>query len=205
MDQSVKRIGIIQTNMANSHTIGYKSIHPDSVIFSEVLSDVFRDEAQGALMSTGQKLDLALTKASAYFLVEGTDGKPERTRDGQFHINKDGNIVDFQDRELVVLDKKIDSPDYADMAKAGDIKINPEGHILVNGNFVGRIALDYEAQMPGEKVFVVQGKLESSNVDLSSNITKILQVKRHIDTVQNMLSMELGVDKALIETYGRNV
>jgi flagellar basal body rod protein FlgG len=59
--------------------------------------------------------------------------------------------------------------------------------------------------MPGDRVFVLQGKLETSNVDLQANITKIMQIKRHIDTVQSMLSMELGVDKALIETYGRNV
>jgi flagellar basal body rod protein FlgG len=59
--------------------------------------------------------------------------------------------------------------------------------------------------MPGERAFVLQGKLETSNVDLQENIVKIMQVKRHIDTVQGMLSMELGIDKALIETYGRNV
>ncbi|MDA0771658.1 MAG: hypothetical protein O3C63_01815 [Cyanobacteria bacterium] len=204
MDQSVKRIGIIQTNIANSHTVGFKSIHPDSVMFSDVMSDVFRDEEQGVLEKTNHKLDLALTKAGAYFMVEGPDGKPERTRDGQFHLNRDGKIVDIQDRELVVLDQQINKPEYAELAKGGNIKINQNGHIHVNGTFIGRIAIDYEAQ-PGEKVHVMQGSLETSNVDLSSNVTKILQVKRHIDTVQNVLSMQLGVDKALIETYGRNL
>ena len=75
----------------------------------------------------------------------------------------------------------------------------------VNGDYIGRIAVDYQSKMPGDRVFVLQGKLETSNVDLQANITKIMQIKRHIDTVQSMLSMELGVDKALIETYGRNI
>ncbi|MDD9898620.1 MAG: hypothetical protein OXU45_06435 [Candidatus Melainabacteria bacterium] len=205
MDQSTRRIGIVQTNLANAKTIGFKSIHPDSVMFSSVLDEAFRDEEQGVLMKTGQKLDLALSKAGAYFLVEGKDGKPAKTRDGQFHLNEDGKIVDFQDRELVILDKQIDKPEYELLAKGGDIMIDQNGHINVNGSFIGRIAVEYEATTPGDRVFVVQGQLETSNVDLSSNITKIMQIKRHIDTVQSVLSMELGVDKALIETYGRNV
>jgi len=67
MNSSVRRIGIIQTNLENVHTVGFKSIHPDSVLFSDTLKDVFRDESQGAYLPTEQNLDLALTSETAFF------------------------------------------------------------------------------------------------------------------------------------------
>ena len=205
MEQSIRRIGIIQTNLENVNTVSFKTIHPESVMFSDVMGDVFRDESQGVLAKTNQKLDLALTRAEAFFLVDGEDGQPVRTRDGQFNFDKKGNIVDSQGRELVILDKQIDSPGWKALPEGGNLAIDQNGAMRVNGDYIGRIAVDYQSKMPGDRVFVLQGKLETSNVDLQANITKIMQIKRHIDTVQSMLSMELGVDKALIETYGRNI
>lgn len=205
MESSVRRIGIIQTNLENVHTVGFKSIHPDSVLFSDTLRDVFRDESQGSFLPTEQKLDLALSLPTAFFLVEGEDG-PVRSRDGQFHINDKGKIVDTQNRELVILNQNPEKEIGEAIIKGGDVKVDRDGNIRINGDLHGRVAIDYSSkQMPGERAFVLQGKLETSNVDLQENIVKIMQVKRHIDTVQGMLSMELGVDKALVETYGRNV
>lgn len=204
MSKSVRRIGIAQTNMENVNTVGFKNVHADSVLFSETLQDVFRDERQGAFMSTGRDLDLALSKEGAYFLVEGEDG-PLRTRDGQFHVNADKKIVDVQGRELVILDQKPDALVSEYVIQGAQIQIDKHGLIRADGDLVGRVAVDYDSKGPGDEALVVQGKLEASNVDLQENIVKLLQVKRHIDTVQGMISMNLSVDKALVETYGRNV
>lgn len=205
MEKSIRRIGIIQTNLDNVSTVGFKSIHPESVLFTDVLGEVMRDESQGVLAKTNQKLDLALTRAEAFFLVDDENGNAVKTRDGQFHIDKQGEIVDHLGRHLVILDKQINSPAWKSISTSGNISIDQNGKIQVDGEYVGRVAIDYQAKMPGDRAFVLQGRLETSNVDLQENITKIMQVKRHIDTVQSMISMELGVDKALIETYGRNV
>lgn len=204
MQHSIKRIGIIQTNMENFNTVGFKSVLPDSVLFSETLKDVFRDESQGAFMPTQQKLDLAISRADAFFLVEGEDG-PVRSRDGQFHVNKEGKIVDIQNRELVILDRHLEKPIEESYVTGKDLEIDKHGVIRIDGEVYGRIAIDYESKGPGDTAYVLQGKLEASNVDLQENIVKLMQVKRHIDTVQGILSMELNVDKTLIETYGRNI
>lgn len=204
MQHSIKRIGIIQTNMQNFNTVGFKSVLPDSVLFSETLKDVFRDESQGAFMPTQEKLDLALSNPEAFFLVEGEDG-PVRSRDGQFHINEEGKIVDVQQRELVILDQDPEKPIASAYARGADLEIDKNGLVRIDGDVFGRIAIDFESKGPGDQAFVLQGKLEASNVDLQENIVKLMQVKRHIDTVQGVLSMELTVDKALVETYGRNV
>ena len=204
MSTSVRRIGIVQTNMENVNTVGFKTVHGDSVLFSDTLRDVFRDETQGGYMTTDQKLDVALSKEGAYFLVEGEDG-PLRTRDGQFHVNADKKIVDVQEREVVILDQKPDKSVAEYVIKGAEIIIEKNGLIRADGDLVGRLAIDYDSKGPGDEAHVLQGKLEASNVDLQENIVKLLQVKRHIDTVQGMISMNLSVDKALVETYGRNV
>jgi len=205
MQSSIKRIGIIQNNLDNVNTVSFKSIHPDSVLFSDTLRDVFRDENQGAFLQTQEQLDIALNKPTAFFLVEGADG-PERTRDGQFHITADRRIVDCQDRDLVILDQDPNKTVADYVADGVSLDIDKHGVIRADGVYAGKLAIDYSAPLaPGDKAQVLQGRLEASNVDLQANITKLLQVKRHIDSIQGILSMELGVDKALIETYGRNV
>ena len=204
MTKSVKRIGIVQSNLDNVNTVGFKSVHPDSVLFSDTLKDVFRDERQGAFTPTGRELDLALNKEGAYFLVEGEDG-PERSRDGQFHVSPEKKIVDIQNRELVILEQNPEKPVSEYVIKGIPIEVDKHGLVRADGGVVGRIAVEYDSKGPGDEAHVLQGKLEASNVDLQENIVKLLQVKRHIDNIQGVLSMELNVDKALVETYGRNV
>ena len=125
MSKSVRRIGIVQTNMENVNTVGFKNVHGDSVLFSETLKDVFGDESQGAFTTTEQSLDLALTKEGAFFLVEGKDGAL-RTRDGQFHVNADKKIVDVQGRELVILDQKVEKPVAEYIIKGSEIEIDKQ-------------------------------------------------------------------------------
>lgn len=204
INQSVRRIGLIQDNIENAQTVGYKSVYSDSVLFADTMKQVFRDDSQGSFVPTNEKLDLALSKSNAFFLVEGPEG-PLRTRDGQFHISSDKKIVDVQGRELVILDQDPEKPAAEYFVNNSDIDIDKKGIIRADGLKIGRVVVDYQSKGPGDVAFVIQGKLEASNVDIQENVTKMLQVKRHIDTVQGMLSMELSVDKALIETYGRNI
>lgn len=202
MNSGIKRLGVINSNIENVNTIGYKSINPDSVLFSDVLKGAFRDEEQGDLMKTNEKLDLALDKSNAYFLVEGENG-PEKVRDGRFHINEEGKVVNVEGKELVILDT---NGEGLDLHKVEEYTINQKGEIYISNNFLGRIPVHYEGNVrPGEEAKILQGHLESSNVDLSQNIVSIMQTRRHIDTLQNILAMEMVIDKSLLESYGRNV
>lgn len=201
MHSSIQRIGIIQTNLENVNTVGYKAINPDSVLFSDMLKDMFRDDEQGSLISTKRPLDLALSGEDAYFLIEGMNGV-ERTRDGQFHINPEGKIVNHEGKELVILDKQ--DPDLK-INSGQNVEINNEGQIRVDDVLLGRIAVDYENKQPGYRAYISQGKLEVSNVDIQENLMKIVQVKRHVDTLQGVMVMGLAADKSIVETYGKNV
>lgn len=201
MNSSIRRLGVINTNLQNMNTVAYKQINPDSVMFGDMLKEMFRDDERGPLINTGRKLDLAIDKPNAYFLVEGENG-PERIRDGSFHIDAQGKIVNPEGKELVILDT---DGAALNLHQTEDIQVNTEGKIFANGNLVGRVAIDYDNKMPGEIAYVLQGQLEGSNVNLLENTMHISQTKRHLDTMQNILAMDLQGEKGLIEGYGRNV
>ncbi len=202
MNSSIKKIGVLQMNLDNVDTIGFKAVNPDAVMFSETLSEMFRDKSMGELMHTGRTLDLSLSSENAYFLVEAEDG-PERVRNGSFFMNKEGLIVDRQGRELVVLDRNVDED--IKLHKSSNIEINPKGEILADGKYFGRIAIDYDNRRPGEVAYVSQGNLESSNVDINTTFMSMVQIKRHVDTLQGILAMEMVLDKSIMETYGKSV
>ena len=179
MQSSVKRLGILQGNLQHVDTVAYKAVNPDSVLFSELMQDMFRDESQGELMETGRSLDMALTSKNAFFLLEGENG-PERTRVGNFYLDRNGTIVSHDGKELVVLDKTTEDIKLQDSA---DIQISPKGEILVSGELYGRIAIDYDHRKAGEVAYIAQGKLETSNVDTNTTFMNIIQIKRHVDTL----------------------
>lgn len=204
LNSTIKRIGLLQSNLDNVDTVAYKAINPDSVLFSDMMHDMIRDESQGELVETGRNFDLGLSHEKAFFMVEGANG-PERTRDGNFHLNNEGKLVNFEGKELVILDKENAEIGLDQMYKTNNIRFDKEGRLFIKNNYAGRIAMDMVDAKPGERAYILQGKVEASNVDVSHNFTTMMSLKRHVDTVSNAMSMEMAMDKSLVETYGRNV
>ena len=206
MQETEQRLGLlIKNNIKHANTVGFKSVFTNSILLDPEGSVNFRDESQGVNISTpNSPLNMALDGENAFFLIEGPNG-PERTRDGRFHLNKDGEIVNYKGQELVILDRPTDLETRGMIKHNEDVKINRFGEIRVQGKFLGRVAIDYHKRMPGEYAQVLQGHLEMSNVNMEDNIMKVVELKRHYESLQNMMAMNLSVEKSLIDTYGRNV
>ena len=112
-------IEIAGDNIANVNTVGFKrtranfgdvikesleSSGPSSGIGSgSVLLGVSRMYAQGAMVGTGNNLDLAISGAG-FFVVNVNSGVDDvalaYTRAGQFHIDKDGFVVNESNHRL---------------------------------------------------------------------------------------------------------
>lgn len=206
MEETEERLGLlIKNNIKHANTIGFKSVFTNSIMLDPEGSANFRNESQGVNIKTpNAPLNMAIDGKNAFFLVEGKDG-PERTRDGRFRLNEDGNIVNFKGQELVVLNRPTDLDIRDSIKYTEDIKINRFGEIRVKGKFYGKVAIDYHKRLPGEYAQILQGHLEQSNVNLEDNIMKVVELKRHYESLQNMMAMNLAVEKSLIDTYGRNV
>ncbi|WP_153109230.1 flagellar hook protein FlgE [Propionivibrio limicola] len=114
LNASSKALDVVGNNVANSSTVGFKS---SSAHFADVyaaslggggasqvgigtaLSSVFQQFTQGNITTTNNTLDVAIN-GSGYYVVS-RDGTDAYTRNGQFHLDNEGYIVNDQDYKLL--------------------------------------------------------------------------------------------------------
>lgn len=109
-------LGVVSDNIANANTIGFKRARAD---FQDMVASAGKAELiqvgagsrlgavetmwkQGALLSTEAATDLALS-GEGFFVVNGTASGVTGdfyTRAGQFHLDKDGFLVNVDDLKL---------------------------------------------------------------------------------------------------------
>ena len=111
-------IAVIGDNIANMNTVGFKgsrpvfadmlhqtilgSAGPSQVGQGSAVAGVERLHQQGALLGTGVTTDVAVG-GEGMFLLKGEQGGEERTfytRNGQFHIDHDGYLVNVNNLNL---------------------------------------------------------------------------------------------------------
>ncbi|MTD94797.1 flagellar basal-body rod protein FlgG [Hyphomicrobium sp. xq] len=172
---------------------------------------------QGALTSTGNKLDLAIN-GRGWFQIEGASGETFYTRAGSFNKNAEGQIV--------TIDGNLLTPQITVPAETTEIVVNESGEVfaLTSGqttmqslgqitlaNFANDAGLEalggnlYQETtasgspvvgVPGDPSFgtVEQGYLELSNVDPVKEITELI-------TAQRSYEMNSKVIQAVDEMY----
>ena len=198
MLNKLKMIKSVASNISNAGTSGYKREIPESVNFKSILNEVvIRDQEQGPLKKTGNKLDIAV-EGNAYILVESENG-PVPTRDGKLGFNDKGSLVTHDGHEVIIVEKT-DKP--ISLAKESDIRINENGEIFAGTERYGRIAMKI---MDNSPVKIYQGFVEGSNVNLMNEMVSMSLVFRSFEASEKALGMEASLDKELIEKYGRNV
>ena len=114
LNASSSGLDAIGNNVANSSTVGYKgsNAHFSSVYAASLnggagsqvgigatVSSVFQQFTQGNITTTANSLDLAIN-GGGFFKVS-RDSAASYTRNGQFHTNKDGYIVNDQGYQLL--------------------------------------------------------------------------------------------------------
>jgi flagellar basal-body rod protein FlgG len=174
--------------------------------------------SQGALSSTGNKLDLALN-GRGWFQIEDVNGDTLYTRAGAFNKNAQG--------EIVTLDGNVLQPGITIPQDATEITVNETGEVfarigtqttlqslgqLTLANFANDAGLEplggnlYRETpasgnpvlgLPGDPSFatVQQGYLELSNVDPVKEITELI-------TAQRSYEMNSKVIQAVDSMYG---
>jgi len=172
---------------------------------------------QGALTSTGNKLDLAIN-GRGWFQIEGATGETFYTRAGSFNKNAEGQIV--------TIDGNLLTPQITVPADTTEIVVNESGEVfaltstqttmqslgqITLANFANDAGLEalggnlYQETtasgspvvgVPGDPSFgtVEQGYLELSNVDPVKEITELI-------TAQRSYEMNSKVIQAVDEMY----
>ncbi|MCI5047842.1 MAG: flagellar hook-basal body complex protein [Aquisalinus sp.] len=222
----LKELNTIANNIANADTAGYKR---EGALFTEYIAAAGRDDpslsigrlgahfadlSQGEFNKTGGTFDVAI-QGEGFFLI-GTPGGERLSRAGHFMttaegtlVNPDGfSVLDDAGGEIQI------PPEVAQIAIAGD------GTISADGNALGRLGVVTAAPenlvregsnlwraeggyKPVEERTVLQGFIESSNVDPVSEIARLIEVQRNYETGQKIFEQEDERISQVIQTVSR--
>ncbi len=209
-----ENMDIIAQNVANVNTPGYRA---QNMIFSEYIQDprymkedvaMVLDYGQyqmtdpGSLKQTDNPLDIALVGNG--FLGITTPSGVQYTRAGNLTMDAEGilrnargmPVADDGGGEITIprgakeisIDKKgVVSTDQGQIAQLMIVEFENYQNVNPTGNGLYKAEED---PIPAEKTVVLQGKLEGSNVQAVVEMTRMIDVLREYQAVQNMMQSE---------------
>ncbi len=218
MKNQVVRNDVIANNLANVNTVAFKKDVPafqleesGGGIETRVLVAV--SHAQGPLTRTDRPLDVAI-EGDGYFVVETDEGEAY-TRRGSFIRDEDGYVITSEGHRVV-------SSGGALQIGTGDISISREGIIEVDGDEIGRLRIvrfedktgliktgsslftpaggEVPEDLTEEEVSVLSGFIEESNVEVVSEMTKMIKALKAYEIAQKALKAQ---DEVLQLTVGK--
>jgi flagellar basal-body rod protein FlgG len=209
MEAQQTQFDAISNDLANLNTPGYQATR---VGFQDLLyggagsasgssvatgtgaasSIVGRSQTQGALNTTGNPLDVAIS-GPGYLQVRRTDGTIGLTRNGSLQLDSQGQLTDQQGNPLVP------SITFPKGVTPGELQIAANGTVTAGGRSLGRITVvdvpaPTQLQPDGGSLFSVtagsgparaatgsvikQGALEGSNVDVGQAMSDMITAQR---------------------------
>lgn len=205
----------VANNIANSATTGYRA---QNVIFSEFVKGLEPGDPslsmatanthsinllQGGLTQTGGTFDFAI-EGEGFFMIEGPEG-PLLTRAGSFTPNEAGELVTPDGMRLLDVGGApvFAPPDASSISVAADGTLSADGRPLTQlGVFLPadptdlqyrdgvRFAASSGIEPVTEGTSILQGFVESSNVDPVIEITRMIEVQRSYELGQAFLERE---------------
>lgn len=203
LSNDLRALDTVSQNVANMGTTGYRT---------ERLRTDFRtgmpdpepvlDLADGSLDVTGKPLDLAIQGPG--FFVVSVNGQAMLTRDGQFHLDASGQLVDVAGHPVLGQSGPITlAHDRVHVDAAGQIVDGNRAvdslHIVAVGNpdalrEMGSGLYAYSGSEADWNGSIHQGALERSNVDAGTEMVRLMELTRHAQSVQRAI---LAYDQAM--------
>jgi flagellar basal-body rod protein FlgF len=222
----------IANNLANVSTAGFRASHnvfssvlattgnsPLSVLNQDandygVLSGTQLDTSQGALVRTGNDLDLAM-EGPGYFAVQTATG-PVYTRGGNFRTSPQGQLTTNAGDPVLGENGPI-------TIVGGPVSISADGTISANGAISGRLKLvefapTAQIQSAGGTYYTVpagatiaatnsqvrQSMLEGSNVNPVTSVVELITAQREVEAMRRVLTMfNTEIDKTAAQDLPR--
>lgn len=170
-------------------------------------SDITTLFTQGVIKSTDKMTDFAID-GRGFFVARNGD-QELYTRDGNFKVNLDGNLITNDGYEVMGVNNTTGAiePIYVgsmNFSLDGENNINIEGvgstHRLLTADFtneqykllepIGDNYITSENPIYNARVNVRQKFLEGSNVDATQEIVKLMEIKRQFETNQKFIKLQ---------------
>ncbi len=210
-----ENMNIIANNVANVNTPGFRG---QNMVFSEYVEDprymkedmsLVLDYGQyqitdpGSMKDTSNPLDIALV-GNGFLGIQTPGGEIQYTRAGNLTMNQEGTLMNARgmpvastgggpitipnDAREVSIDRKgVISTDQGEIGRLMIVEFENYQELNPAGNGLYETT---EQAIPAEQTSVHQGKLEGSNVQAVVEMTRMIDVLREYQAVQNMMTNE---------------
>ena len=210
-----RQIQVASVNIANASTPGFRKKEMD---FSAVLHDVrerdplsypfdkttFLDLTPGTVSTTDNPLDVTIAGNPRAFFVVDDNGRQVLTRAGNFTLDGTGRLATSNGKSVIGVD---DRPIIVNRS-AQSIAVGSDGSVLEDGRPVGQLKVlqlkvgadaellgDAELNAPGNteppSAYTTQaGSLEGSNVNSVTDMTRLIELSRSFELLQQVIMME---------------
>ncbi|GAA6209907.1 flagellar basal-body rod protein FlgF [Cognatishimia sp. WU-CL00825] len=231
-----RSLDIAAHNMANASTAGYKATHPlmeavdptnsgDATQAVNYVRDkgVYVDATQGALVPTGNPLDVAVS-GTAWLGFEAEGGQAAYGRDGRLAVDNEGRLVTMSGAAIVDVsgapitipsdagpsitiasDGTITDRQGATIGRIGMFDVPQIDKMTALGNGLFVPAADAGAAQPSENSKIAQGYTEQSNVKPVVEMIHLMDIQRAYERAVKMMDDENDLTKQAIQRLGRVV
>ena len=157
----------------------------------------------GPIIMTGNTLDFALNSPDTFFKIQNEKGDIVYTRDGAFKnldgflVDGNGNSVLNQDNEPIVIEDGftaqigVTRTPYTNLEKIG------------NNTYLPKAQNELEVIENNDNM-IVQGAVESSNVNSVSAMVELIDAHRRFDQSQRAMKSIDEINAGLIDKIGGN-
>ena len=227
-DALMQEFNIITHNLANVSTVGYKRIcnaftkaleaqqtaeetySPGTIDLNSAL-----DFSQGSIVETGRPLDFALY-GKGFFVIETPEGLLY-TRNGTFHTNQNGQIVNSHGWIVAGEAGPITIPSGV---APSQLSVSNDGTVSASRTMIGKFRLvnfeDDENKLvpagascfkmpdeavqptPAENIVVKQGYQEASNVEMIDELVNMIVVSRLYEANMKLLSAQKETSSSIM-------
>lgn len=229
-----KSLDATSHNLANASTAGFKAFRPlfEAVEATPEGSDAdpvsyvqdggsYLDSAQGAVVPTGNPLDIALS-GDGWLGFEAPNGQTAYSRNGRLVVDVEGRLTSSSGQAIldaggapIVLpndvgqnieispDGTITSGDGAVLGRVGLFDVDSESLMqpIGNGLYISPLAADVPP--PAENVRVAQGFVETSNVSPVIEMTRMIDIQRAYEKSIRLMDESNELTKQVVQRLGR--
>lgn len=221
-----RQMSVVANNIANMNTASFKKevmlfqAYTQKVPFTQKMDYVIdqgtaTDLSQGELTQTHNAFDMAISGPGYFSVDDGTGTK--YTRNGTFTLDErnrlvtqqgypvldtQGNpiVVPVDDTDITVSEDGVIRRGNTTVATLGIVEVaNPLGLRKIRDSLFDT----KETPTPATGSKVVQGMVESSNVNPVGEMTNMLEVQRSYEAVKNMIDSEDKRQQAIIQRLAR--
>ena len=204
-DMITENLAVGSTPGARGREVSFSSVQAGSQFVIPAATTGI-DFTPGEFKATGNPLDFAL-EGKGFFEIQLPNGEHAFSRDGEFHLNAQGQLVTKQGYSVVGDGAAL----QVDQSKGGALSISANGEISQGGEIKGRLKLAEFANPKlltpiGSGMFradnpklvtsttpttqVRQGFIEASNISTTAQMAGLITAMRGFEANQKVIQMQ---------------